>query len=99
MAAFSNQAITSQCVWRSGIQWIGWNRSPQGWMKLNVDGSLGHETHMTGAGGSLKDDAGMQLDGQIYSATGEMHNRNSRNLGLTPWLKAGLEEWNREKDR
>ena len=39
-ATFSTHSIVMGLIGRSGWEWIGWSKPPQGWKKLNIDGSL-----------------------------------------------------------
>ena len=52
------------CVASPGMQTckllkgIRWERPPQGWMKLNTDGSANGNPGLAGCGGVIRDDAG-----------------------------------------
>ena len=46
-----------------GWEWIGWRKPPQGWKKLNVDGSLNVVILNVGAGGALRNENGDWEDG------------------------------------
>ncbi|KAL0004149.1 hypothetical protein SO802_011710 [Lithocarpus litseifolius] len=40
------------------IQSFGWERPPEGWMKLNTDGSSVHNSGLVGCGGVVRDENG-----------------------------------------
>ena len=41
-------------IGRPGWEWIGWSKQPQGWKRLNVDGSLNVVIPSAGAGSALR---------------------------------------------
>ena len=43
---------------RKVLKGIRWERPPQGWMKLNTDGSVNENPGLAGCGGVIKDDPG-----------------------------------------
>ena len=42
---------------RKVLKGIRWERPPQGWMKLNIDGSANGNPGLAGCGGVIRDDA------------------------------------------
>ena len=48
---------------RKVLKGIRWERPPQGWMKLNTDGSVNGNPSLAGCGGMIRDDSGQWIVG------------------------------------
>ena len=58
VAAFATQAIEIGVIGRPCWEWIDWSKPPQGWKKLNVDGSLNVVIPSARARGALRNENG-----------------------------------------